>query len=79
MIRRQWQRDPECYFCGVPEDRDHLFFKCSVAKAVWGRGGVLALCFHQATRPSSYGQYWAWVRSALPDGQEVFVLGLATI
>jgi hypothetical protein len=76
MIRRQWQGDPGCYFYGVPEDRDHLFFKCPVSKVVWG---VLALCSHQATRPSSYGQYWAWVRSAIPGGQEVYVLGLAAI
>jgi hypothetical protein len=76
MIRRQWQGDSGCYFCGVHEDMDHLFFKCPVAKVVWG---VLAVCFHQTIRPNSYGQYWAWVRSALPGGQEVYVLGLAAI
>jgi hypothetical protein len=68
MIMRQWQGDPGCYFCGAPEDRDHR-----------GGGGVVALCFSQATRPGSYMQYWAWVKSALPRGHEVYVLGLAAI
>jgi hypothetical protein len=67
ILRRKWQGDPGCYFCGGPEDRDH-FFSCPVAKVVWG---VFALCFHQSTRPSSYVQYWTWIQSALPGGAGV--------
>jgi hypothetical protein len=34
MIRRRWQGDPACYFCGEQEIVDHLFFRCPVAKFV---------------------------------------------
>jgi hypothetical protein len=44
MIRRRWKRYPACYFCGMYETVDHLFFQCPVAKFVWG---MIAMCFHQ--------------------------------
>jgi hypothetical protein len=41
--------------------------------------GVMATCFHQATRPLSYDQFWVWVTSALPGGEGFHMLGLAAI
>jgi hypothetical protein len=35
MIKRRWQGNSGCYFCGYPESSDHLFFLCPVAKVVW--------------------------------------------
>lgn len=55
MIKRKWQGDPYCYFCGSPGTLDHLMFECPIAKVV---RGILAGCFNQISRPSSYEQIW---------------------
>jgi hypothetical protein len=39
----------------VQQTVDHLLFSCPIAKVVWG---VVALCFHQNNRPSSYEQFF---------------------
>jgi hypothetical protein len=69
MVKRRWQGDPRCVFCGAFETPDHLLFTCPIAKVVWG---VVAICFHQRTRPSSCDQFWLWIDNALPS---VCVLG----
>jgi hypothetical protein len=51
-------------------------FSCPVAKVIWG---IVAICFGQQDRPSSYEQYWMWIKKALPGGEQVFMLGLAAI
>jgi hypothetical protein len=70
MIARNWQGDPSCYFCDTSETVDHLLFQCPVAKVVWG---TLAICFHQSDRPSSYEQFWPWIKKALGGGGGVVV------
>jgi hypothetical protein len=64
MLRRKWQGDPLCYFCNAPETVDHLFFECPTAKVICG---VIAICFHQNSRPKAYDQFWRWILSALPE------------
>jgi hypothetical protein len=54
LIGKKWLGSPSCYMCGEHESIDHLFFSCPVAKVTWG---IIALCFHQNTRPSSYAQF----------------------
>jgi hypothetical protein len=36
MLKRNWHGDPTCYFCDQPENMEHLFFQCPVARVVWG-------------------------------------------
>lgn len=36
LIKRKWVGNPECFFCSGDESIDHLFFKCVVARVVWG-------------------------------------------
>jgi hypothetical protein len=76
VMLRNWQGDPGCYFCGLPENCDHLQFGCPVAKVIWG---VFAICFKQNTRPSTYEQFWIWIQNALPGGEKVYVLGLSAV
>jgi hypothetical protein len=76
MLMRNWQGDPGCFFCGLPETNDHLFFEYPIAKVNWG---IVALCLHQSTRPMSYEQYWDWIKQALPGGDKFYMLGLAAI
>jgi hypothetical protein len=76
MVRRKWQGCPACYLCGEPETNYHLFFSCPIVKVVWG---VVARCFQQNTRPLCYEQYWVWVKGALPGGEDVYMLGVASI
>jgi hypothetical protein len=76
MIKRNWQGDPGCYFCGAIESVDHLLFYCPFAKVVWG---VVALSFHQRDRPTPYDQFDIWARKALPGGDAVYMFGMAAI
>jgi hypothetical protein len=76
MLKRNGQVDPCCYFCDEPEDTYHLFFKCHVARVVWG---IIALCFHQMVRPSPYDQYWAWIPTALPGREKIYMVGLTVV
>jgi hypothetical protein len=39
----------------------------------------VAICFGQNSRPSSYEQYWLWIKQALPGGDKFYMLGLAAI
>jgi hypothetical protein len=73
---KNWQGDPSCYFCNIPETIDHLFFECPISKVIWG---VIVVCFHQKCRPLSYVQYWAWVPSTLPGGERIFMVGLVVV
>jgi hypothetical protein len=38
-----------------------------VAKVIWG---IIAIYFHQNTRPSDYEQFWVWIEQALPFFQD---------
>jgi hypothetical protein len=49
-------------------------FSCPVSRVVWG---VIAICFHQKTRPASYDQFWGWIERALTGGDLVYTFGLA--
>jgi hypothetical protein len=75
ILRRKWQGDPGCYFCGGPEDRDHLFFLVRLQK--WC-GEYLPYAFISppgrvpmfSTGPG-FNQHY--------QGELVYVLGLAAI
>jgi hypothetical protein len=53
-MKKSWQGEPDCYFCGQFEDTGHLLFTCPISKIIWG---VIALCFHQNDRTSSFDQF----------------------
>jgi hypothetical protein len=76
ILKRNWQGSLDFYFCGDPESNDHLFFSCPIAKVIWG---IVAFGFQQRTRPTSYEQYWVWIKSTLPGGENAHMLGLAAI
>ena len=76
LIRRKWKGDPEYYFCKNPENISHLFFQCSVAKAVWA---VIAKCFGANTIPKNLDQCWIWCEKWLPFGKKFHVCGVAAI
>jgi hypothetical protein len=61
MLKRNWQGDPRCYFYGLPESCDHL------PRVIWG---LIAICLQQNTRPSTYEQFWVWIKGALPRGEK---------
>jgi hypothetical protein len=60
ILKRNWQGNPDCYFCGAPESKDHLFFSCPIAKVAWD---VVAFCFKQRTSHVTYDQYWVWIKA----------------
>jgi hypothetical protein len=49
-----------------------------VSKVIQGVG-VIAVCFHQKTRPACYEQYWVWIEGVLPGGKFVHAFGLAVV
>jgi hypothetical protein len=76
MVRRNWQGNPNCYFCGSIETIDHLLFSCPVVKVVWG---VVTLCFKQKDRPNCLEQFNNWIRKALLGGEAVYMFSLDAI
>ena len=76
MIKRNWVGDPTCFFCSLPETRDHLFFECVVAKVVWG---VIGRCFGADNTPRGLTQYKDWIRRWMPSGGTFHTFGLAAV
>jgi hypothetical protein len=76
MVRRKWQGDPGCYFCGEEECQSLTVHLPGGKSDIWG---VIALCFSVQTRPNSYGQYWEWIPLALPGGNKMYMLGLVAV
>jgi hypothetical protein len=37
MVKRRWQGNHGCLFCGDFESVNHLLFTCPIAKVVWGQ------------------------------------------
>jgi hypothetical protein len=72
MIAINWNGDPRCFFCGEREYVDHLLFSCPIARVVWG---LLAICFAQPSRLSSYEEFWSWIHKALPRGLKYICWG----
>ena len=76
MIKRNWVGDPTCFFCSLPETRDHLFFECVVAKVVWG---VIGRCFGADNTPRGLTQYKDWIRWWMPSGGTFHTFGRAAV
>jgi hypothetical protein len=76
MLKRRWQGNLWYYFCGSIEIVDDLLFTCHITNVIWG---IVAICFHQHDRPSSYEQFRLWIKKALSGRDLVFMLGLAPI
>jgi hypothetical protein len=55
---------------------NHIFFGCTTAKYVWS---LIAYATRAICRPSNFGQYWAWIKISLPNGNPTYVMGLAAI
>jgi len=76
MIKRNWSGDPACYFCPIDETATHLFFQCSVTRAVWA---TIATCIGANNIPQFLNQSWAWCESWLPGEKKFHTLGIAAI
>jgi zinc-binding in reverse transcriptase len=35
LLKRGWQGDDSCIFCGFYETIDHLLVNCSIARVIW--------------------------------------------
>lgn len=66
MVKRKWPDDPTYFFCLKNESVTHLFFQCSMAKAVWA---ITAKCLGASNIPNSFEQYWVWCEQRLPYGK----------
>lgn len=51
MVRRKWTGDPSCLLCDEDEAVTHLFFQCSMAKAVWA---IVAHCLGASNVPRNF-------------------------
>ena len=76
MIKRNWVGVSTCFFCSLPETRDHLFFECVVAKVVWG---VIGRCLGANNTPRGLTQYKDWIRRWMPSGGTFHTFGLAAV
>jgi hypothetical protein len=64
MIKRKWIGDAKCQLCDDLESVNHLFFKCVIARVIWG---VVAQHIGACNIPSHMGQYWAWIQRWMPS------------
>jgi hypothetical protein len=76
LLKRKWKGSAACVFCQEAETVRHLMFECPIVKYVWS---IIAFCFGAKVRPNSFTQYWVWINRFLPEGKQVFVVGLAAV
>jgi hypothetical protein len=58
------------------ETIDHLFFDCFIAGYIWS---LVAFVLGATHRPTSFGQFWHWIATSLPNGKQFYMIGLAVI
>jgi hypothetical protein len=68
LIKRKWTGSPICHFCDEEENISHLFFQCSMAKAVWA---VVAHSIGADNVPRTLQQCWSWCERWLPHGKKI--------
>jgi hypothetical protein len=73
MLKKNWARDPGCYFCGSLETNDHLFFQCPIAKVVWG---YLPYAFNNETYLCHIMVFFPWIEKVLPGDRTSLFLAL---
>jgi len=76
LLKRGWNGDSKCMFCREDESIIHLFFECSMAKYVWS---MVAMVVGGDCRPSSFDQFWYWVKNFMPRAEKFHMVGLAGI
>lgn len=76
LATKNWIGDNKCAFCNADETIHHLFFSCDMAKYVWS---LVAFVLGAADRPSSFEQYWVWIKRQLGNRKQFFMVGLAAI
>ena len=76
LLKRGWNGDSKCMFCREDESIIHLFFECSMAKYVWS---MVAMVVGGDCRPSSFDQFWYWVKIFMPRAEKFHMVGLAGI
>ena len=66
----------QCCFCNCTESIDHLFFECITVNYIWS---LVAFVLGANHRPTSFGQYWHWIDTLLPNKKGSHMIGLASI
>jgi hypothetical protein len=74
LLKRNWSGNMMCTFCSKPESIDHLFFECDTAKYIWS---LVAFVLGANHRPTSFGQFWLWTLTLLPQRKQFHMIGLA--
>lgn len=74
LLKRNWAGDPTCYFCTNAKTVSHLFFQCSMAKAVWA---ITAKSLGALNVPRSIDHCWSWCELWLPHGKQFHTVGIA--
>lgn len=76
LKKRKWTGNPLCSFCNVPENAQHLFFECGIAKSVWGSIGKV---IGASNCPRNLWQSFAWLYAFLPGGHRFYMLCIAAV
>ena len=76
LAKRNWTGDMQCCFCNCTESIDHLFFECITVNYIWS---LVAFVLGANHRPTSFGQYWHWIDTLLPNKKGSHMIGLASI
>lgn len=71
LLKRGWQGDKSCAFCGQDECIDHLFFQCSAARLVWS---LLKCAFDLNSTPINLDDCFSrWIKT-FPKQDKILVL-----
>ena len=74
LLKRNWSGNMMCTFCSKPESIDHLFFECDTAKYIWS---LVAFVLGANHKPTSFGKFWLWTLTLLPQRKQFHMIGLA--
>jgi hypothetical protein len=75
MLKRNWQGILAATFVAKLKLLTTFYSLVRLPRVIWG---VIAVCFYQTSRPSTYEQFWAWIGHS-PWGDDVQMLGLAAV
>jgi hypothetical protein len=76
LLKRKWNGDSKCNFCGLEETIQHLFFDCRVARFVWN---LLYITFNCKPPHSTTHLFGSWTRSFAPVLRNQITLGIAVV
>lgn len=77
LLKRGWQGEKTCVFCGKDESVNHFLFTCSVASLMWS---LLQCTFGLRKTPASIEEcLGTWIKSFLKEDKKLVLVGISAL